>query len=468
MQGATAVRPGESRPGRSVRSFEGLEQLEPRTLFATTLPVALAMTTTSNALGGVLNITGTAGDDRISVSLNAGGGIRVSNATGWSTVFTGSVATIRVDALAGNDRVQFDPALKTNAVIYGGAGVDSLVGGAGSDRIYGGTERDYLYGYGGNDVLVALGDSGVDRLYGGEGTDSFWLDSGADELTPDVTAAETAAGAVHRVGGYMALTTSSGTYQPSRGLGPRNLPDPTLSGYATGYQNFSKYPLFSKYGPRADDVFQGSIGDCYLLASLGSVANTNAQLLRERVVDLGDGTYAVQFTSGSTTTYVRVDGDLPTASWGLAYAKLGRQGSLWVAIIEKAYAFFRNNSGSYASLESGFMGDVYTHMGLANSSLFSTTSTASLMQRIQTDLAAGKAVTFGTKADVGALPVTGGHAYMVDSVVTNSAGTVTHLRLRNPWGTDDTAGHGADDGYILITAAQASAAFWFMCSATVR
>jgi hypothetical protein len=57
---------------------------------------------------------------------------------------------------------------------------------------------------------------------------------------------------------------------------------------------------------------------------------------------------------------------------------------------------------------------------------------------------------------------------MVDSVVTDASGNVTHLRLRNPWGTDDFAGHGADDGYILLTAAQAMRVFWFACSAIVR
>jgi hypothetical protein len=64
--------------------------------------------------------------------------------------------------------------------------------------------------------------------------------------------------------------------------------------------------------------------------------------------------------------------------------------------------------------------------------------------------------------------MTAGHAYMVDSFVTDSAGKVTHVRLRNPWGTDDTAGHGTDDGYILVSAADAMRAFYFACSAYVR
>jgi hypothetical protein len=324
-----------------VVEFASLEPLERRTMLAAT---PLTVRTTSSALGTVLNVTGTAGDDRISIKATATG-IQVSNATGWSAVYTGAFAQVKVDALAGHDRVQVDPNVRVDTVIWGGAGVDTLVGGSGNDRLYGGDARDYLYGTAGNDVLVALGDTSVDRLYGGEGTDSFWADTGADELVLDVTAAETAGGAVHRVGGYMPLhvAATGTTYTPTRGLGPRNLPDPTLAEHADRYQNFSSYPLFSKYGPRPDDVYQGAVSDCYLLAALGSVAKVNPQVIRERVVDLGDGTYAVQFTTGSTTTYVRVDGDLPTSAWGVAYAKLGRQGSLWVALVEKAYAFYRQN-----------------------------------------------------------------------------------------------------------------------------
>jgi hypothetical protein len=267
-----------------------------------------------------------------------------------------------------------------------------------------------------------------------------------------------------------AISATGTTHAVPRTLGaaPPSLPDPTSDVGGARYENFSSRPLFSKYGPRADDVYQGSIGDCYLLASLGSIASANPQLIRNRVVDLGDGTFAVQFTAAGATAYVRVDADLPVTSGGLVYAKLGRQGSLWVAIVEKAYAFFRSGQGSYASLDNGFMADVYDHLGLRNGSLFNVSSAQTLLQRLQSDLASGRAVTLGTRGDCGEVPVMEAHAYMVDSVVTDSSGNVTHLRLRNPWGTDDMPGHGPDDGYILLTAAQAMRVFWFACSAVVR
>jgi hypothetical protein len=442
------------------------EPLEERRLLA---GVALAISTISGALGNILHIQGTAGNDRILVT-NTSGGLLISNETGWSMLYTNRIAQIRIDGRAGNDRLEVAANIRTDAVLYGRAGVDTLVGGSGNDTLYGGEGRDYLYGNAGNDVLISLGDAAIDRLYGGAGFDSFWADTGSDEIIIDASPEETDAGAVHRVGSFMDLNFSNvGVIHPvPRTLGGQNLPDPTLTLHATGYQNFSTRPLFSRFGPRADDIYQGSLGDCYLLASLGSVAQANPQLIRDRIVDLGDGTYAVQFTAGSTTTYVRVDADLPVNDSGLAYAKLGRQGSLWAALIEKAYAFFRFNRGTYGSLESGFMGNVYGHLGLGHSSFFTADSGTLLLQKLQADLSAGRAVTFGTRTEVGDAPVAPAHAYMVDSVLTDSTGKVTHLRLRNPWGIDDTPGHGPDDGYILLTTAQAMQAFWFACSAVVK
>jgi hypothetical protein len=453
---------------RSNRVVE-LQPLEARTLLAAAAVPTLSTVATS--LGNLLHVRGTSGDDRIAI-INTTSGLLIGDGTGWSKLHTGALAQIRVDGGGGNDLVEINANIKTHVILYGGAGSDTLRGGSGNDRVYGGDGRDYLYGNGGDDVIVSLGDASVDRAYGGRGFDSFWADAGADERVLDVATDEIAAGAMHRVERFMdAPVAGTGQRQPvprTLGATPPNLPDPGVDYGDARYESFASRPLFSKYGPRADDVYQGSIGDCYLLASLGSVANANPQIIRDRIVDLGDGTFAVQFTSGGATAYVRVDAELPVSSGQLVYAKLGRQGSLWVAIVEKAYALFRSAAGSYASLDNGFMADVYDHLGLRNGSLFSASSAQSLLQRLQSDLASGRAVTMGTRGDCGDVPVMGAHAYMVDSVVTDSSGNVTHLRLRNPWGTDDMPGHGADDGYILLTAAQAMRVFWFACSAIVR
>jgi hypothetical protein len=120
------------------------------------------------------------------------------------------------------------------------------------------------------------------------------------------------------------------------------------------YRNFAYRPLFGAGGPSAGDVVQGAVANCWFLASLASIAKADPQEIRQRVMDLGDGTYVVQFKSGSTDVHVRVDGDLPSySSSSLAFAGFGAGGSIWAAIVEKAYAMFRKGEATYQSLESG-------------------------------------------------------------------------------------------------------------------
>ena len=56
------------------------------------------------------------------------------------------------------------------------------------------------------------------------------------------------------------------------GLRPVDLVDPApLDGRVTAH--FGDVPLFGPDGPTAGDVNQGSLGDCWLIAALASVAD---------------------------------------------------------------------------------------------------------------------------------------------------------------------------------------------------
>jgi len=151
----------------------------------------------------------------------------------------------------------------------------------------------------------------------------------------------------------------------------------------------------------------------------------------------------------------------------LAYANTGSQGSLWVAIMEKAYAFFRTGAGTYASIEAGWMSEVYSALGKTSTSYFSVASGTELLNTMKAALEQGKSVTLGVKTPTDGAPLIGDHAYMVDHVNVDNTGNAVSVTLRNPWGIDGAGNDGLNDGYVTVTAAQAKNAFLGMMIAAV-
>jgi hypothetical protein len=243
--------------------------------------------------------------------------------------------------------------------------------------------------------------------------------------------------------------------------------DPKATSAASGYQSFSgtNYPLFAANGPSRDDIEQGDIGDCYFLSVLSSVANIDPNLVRQSVVELGDGTFVVDFHRNNTSVYVRVNADLPIASYGLVYADLGSQNSMWVAIMEKAYTFFRSGAGTYQSIDSGWMDQAYAALGSTAQSTYGASGAQNLLTLIGSQLSAGKSVTMAFATDAGGADIITDHAYTVVSVGTDASGNPATLTVRNPWGVDDASGTG--NGYVTLTAKQAFDSFLGFVSAPV-
>lgn len=431
------------------------EPLEPRRLFAAV--GSLTVTDVSMPDGRTeLLVVGTDGDDQIFLS-STSSGLVVNDAVAGETAILGTAyAAVRVEGGAGNDIITLDATLLLPAVVHGGAGDDALVGGGGNDRLYGGAGVNTAAGGEGDDVLVTVGGSNLDTVLGGTGRDSFWVDGarGSRETPADLSPEEVATGSLHRVASFW-----SPTRQP-RGtvasLDGGDLPDPLLSDSRFHYESFAGNPLFSDAGPAADDVIQGEIGDCYMLAVLSSLAKINPTRIRESVVDLGDGTYAVQFARGRSRVYLRVDADLPAWPGGgvPAYAYFGAQDSMWVAVIEKAYAAYRRGGrDGYAGLDLGWMRETYRAFGLPTRT-FRATSSSLLLTVIHRELTAGRSVTIGTYESVAGAPVVSGHAYAVESVEFDAWGNPVAVVLRNPWGIDGAGDDGNDDGYVRLTAHQ--------------
>jgi calpain family cysteine protease/fibronectin type III domain protein len=208
-------------------------------------------------------------------------------------------------------------------------------------------------------------------------------------------------------------------------------------------------------GPQITDVNQGEAGDCYFLSSLAAFAQQDPQLLVQSAVDMGDGTFTVQFIYNNTPEFVRVSNQFAAGPFdGLAYAHPGASGSIWAMVFEKAFAYFRTGANTYASINGGWMGEAYTDLGVNSTEFFPTIDTASsLYSMISTDLADGDEVTLATSSD--APNLVSDHAYTVVSAYTDSSG-VTHYIVRNPWGVSgDSLENSA--GYATLTFAQLAA-----------
>ncbi len=449
--------------------FSLIEMLEARQLMSGT-PLSVTQAIVDGGLQ--LQISGGNKSDNIAI-VPTRGGLRVSNGK-WSKKVGNAFNSIVVKGGRGNDRVQIDASITAPAMIYGGVGDDTLIGGSGGDKLYGQGGTDNLEGENGDDVLVNVGDSKADLASGGAGLDTFWTDTTGTEQVTDASATEIADGAVHRVDNFYGFSTvRKGAVRANRistDLNGGDLADPGLDDPTARYKNFSSHPLFSGVGPSPDDVDQGYVGDCWFLSTLSSIARINPEAIRQAVVELGDGTYAVQFAhADGSKAYVRVDGDLPTASWGgMQYAEFGADKSIWVAIMEKAYACFRDGGvANYADLDGGWMSEAFTDLGYSSTEIWDAANGEDLFDGIAQDLADGKAVTIAINQPRNNCPCVGSHAYSVVSIDTDAQGNRT-MTLRNPWGIDGAGHDGMNDGYVRVTPLQAFTSYWGVISGTVN
>src|SRR5262249_9662435 len=73
-------------------------------------------------------------------------------------------------------------------------------------------------------------------------------------------------------------------------------------------------PLFAAGAPQYTDINQGALGNCWLLAALGDLANQSPRTIENMFIDNQDGTYTIGFGSDAARDYVTVDRWLPVAS----------------------------------------------------------------------------------------------------------------------------------------------------------
>jgi hypothetical protein len=234
-----------------------------------------------------------------------------------------------------------------------------------------------------------------------------------------------------------------------------DLPTLTSSSYTYKTAAGSLFPT----APSHSNEYQGQLGDCYFISSLGTIADKNAAAIQDMFINNGDGTYTVRFYSGSygssynsngtyndgftsgsgTADYVTVNLSLPTSNGILVYADYGASitntnNSLWIPLAEKAYAQWnqtgkegRDGTNSYNGIQSGWMATVDAQILGHNATDYMMSN--STQQQLVSAITSGLAVTIGTNsADMYGLY--GSHAY----AVTGYNATSNTFTLYNPWG----------------------------------
>jgi hypothetical protein len=376
-----------------------------------------------------LVITGTTGNDTISVSQSGNTFTIVSN--GITQTITGTFGDLAIHAGGGGSTITVDASVTINTLVYGGAGTDTI--------------NDYATGA--YNAIVTIG-GGADAARGNGVNTNYWIDS-ADGATASIT--ESSGGYVHSVAQFFQPWTSNTASADYVGLElqGQNLRDPSDSGGAIRYTATSLWGTV----PLATDVRQGGLNDCYFLSGIDAVAFSDPYHLMNAAVDLGDGTYCVQFQRNGVKYQLRVDGD-----FGGGGAVLSASHDLWPLVLEKAFAFFRAvGANTYASLNNGGNIEPFAALGmntLNRGTFYATLDSAGFASMILSELAAHRAISYATPATiVDGAPLVASHAYAIVGVEV-TGGVYTYL-LRNPWGYDGLGSDGdPSDGVIHITNTQ--------------
>ena len=464
-----------------------IEPLEPR--------LAMDGSVTASLSAGVLAISGTTGEDTITLSYNAS---QVTIVELNQSFLLPGVTSIDVATGGGDDTVKlhFDSPKKPK---WMGVALTIHANG-GNDRLIDAIDNKYFLG--GQEDVLTISRKGDTRLSGQKLT---WFDSNvADEALrewaedqytdkvlsrDDMLALFEAAGVDQFVTGaeYVSLQAIAGNRSLFRKLdhvyalsnylvggAPRN-PDadvlqlhhlmPGASGLqlellvdkwflgkshpdSTDLETGEQYAyrnvagtLFVN-GPTFDDIEQGALGDCYLLAGLAAIAVHSPEPIENMFIVNGDGTYTVRFFNGSTPYYVTVDTQLPVDAGGrLIYAGVGKLhndpgNELWVSLAEKAYAQFAESGwldtgglsvNSYSAINAGWPADAMTQVtGKTTIDLLQLDRPSDVVK----SFASGRAVTFITLTVPVSLDVIENHVY---ALIDYNAQTREFV-LFNPWG----------------------------------
>lgn len=229
---------------------------------------------------------------------------------------------------------------------------------------------------------------------------------------------------------FAALSGEESVERDGEGEGPLEQPPGHASGLITVEGDaFRRDAAGRRVPPAFGDVGQGNLGDAWLLAACAAVAHVQPAMLLARVSAKGDGSFNVRLGVED----VRVTPSFPVEGYADPRPN-GQKDSLWVALVEKAFA--QATRGSYAELEAGNPAralEALTGRAAGRLSLGPEADLERLGRRLVAARRAGAAIVARTRHAGVDAPLVAQHNYAVLELEGQGAGQA--VRLYNPWGT---------------------------------
>ncbi|MBT2751913.1 MULTISPECIES: C2 family cysteine protease [unclassified Lysobacter] len=216
---------------------------------------------------------------------------------------------------------------------------------------------------------------------------------------------------------------------------------------------FTQEDLYGRSGrPKASDIRQDDINDCYFLAPLGGLARAQPQRFQDAIrYDSESQTFQVTLyksgASGPEPVVLTVDQDdiadnLSRKGGSTVDNRRGRDGPIWPAVMETAYAELQeqgSRDSNYAAIDMGHPSDaLFALTGDPGENLDPAAMAAlgpkGAYERMNNALAEGRPVTVGTFPEPPGSAQDGlmePHMYMVEGV--RRRGDDILLDLRNPY-----------------------------------